>query len=124
MNKRNFGGLETPISEVGLGCWQFGGDFGPMTDECAHQIMAAAVADGVDFFDTADVYGAGKSENLIGEFLRRHPGNEVKVVTKFGRDGDVFPDKYSEDALRSGIQSSCQRLGVEALDCVQLHCVP
>ncbi|MEJ7595528.1 MAG: aldo/keto reductase [Planctomycetaceae bacterium] len=124
MKHRNFGTLVQPVSEVGLGCWQFGGDFGPMSDAQALAIMAAAVDGGVDFFDTADVYGGGRSESLIGQFLAMHTGNPIHVVTKFGRDGSVFPDKYTEASMRSAVHAACQRLGVDALDCLQLHCIP
>lgn len=124
MNIRNFGTAGDPISEIGLGCWQFGGSFGPMTDDTAMEIMSAAVAGGVNFFDTADVYGAGRSESLIGEFLKSHIGEPIRVVTKFGRDANVYPDKYSRDAMQSRVDDARKRLGVDTLDCLQLHCVP
>ncbi|MFA9565285.1 MAG: aldo/keto reductase [Acidimicrobiales bacterium] len=123
MKHRAFGTGHHPISEVGLGCWQFGGDFGPMEDERAMAIMTTAVERGIDFFDTADVYGAGKSESLIGRFLAE-TGAPVSVATKFGRDGSIYPDHYSEDALRQSVDASRERLGVEVLDCIQLHCIP
>ncbi len=124
MKSREYGTLGAQVSEVGLGCWQFGGDFGPMSDEKAMSIMAAAVQGGINFFDTADVYGGGRSESLIGDFLKSHSGDPIRVVTKFGRDGSVFPDGYTESAMRQSVESSRARLGVEALDCLQLHCVP
>ena len=95
-----------------------------MSDAQALAIMSAAVDCGVDFFDTADVYGGGRSESLIGQFLATHTGNPIRVVTKFGRDGSVFPDNYTEAAMRTAVQVACQRLGVAALDCLQLHCIP
>lgn len=124
MQQRNYGTLNTPISEVGLGCWQFGGDFGPMSDEKAMSIMTAAVQGGINFFDTADVYGGGRSETLIGEFLASHTGDAIRVVSKFGRDGSVYPDGYTESAMRNSVDATRERLGVETLDCLQLHCVP
>ncbi len=69
MQQRTLGKTGFAVGEVGLGCWQFGGDFGPMTEETAMQIMVAAVEKGTTFFDTADVYGNGRSETLIGRFL-------------------------------------------------------
>ena len=123
MNKRRLGRDGFSVSEVGLGCWQFGGDFGAMTEETAREILDAAVIGGIDFFDTADVYGGGKSEKVIGDFLRTCDV-PVRVATKFGRSGDVFPDRYSEDALLRSIEGSCRRLGVDSLDLLQLHCVP
>ncbi len=123
MRKRTLGKTDITIGEVGLGCWQFGGDWGPMSEDKALEIMQTAVDQGTNFFDTADVYGAGRSESFIGEFLKKNPA-DIRVVTKFGREAEVYPDQYTEAALRAGIQRSCQRLGVEALDLVQLHCIP
>jgi aryl-alcohol dehydrogenase-like predicted oxidoreductase len=123
MKQRSLGNTGINISEVGLGCWQFGGDFGPIADETAFNVMQAAVDNGIRFFDTADVYGAGRSESLIGEFLKgcREP---VFVATKFGRLPGVYPDGYSEDALRRAVDAALKRLNVDALDLLQLHCVP
>ena len=124
MKQRNYGTLLTPISEIGLGCWQFGGDFGPMPEDRAMEIMAKAVSSGIGFFDTADVYGAGRSETLIGKFLKSHSGDPIRVVTKFGRAAGIYPDGYTEDAMRKSVDASRERLGVDSIDCLQLHCVP
>ena len=124
MKHRTFGTLRQPVSDVGLGCWQFGGDFGPMSDAQALSIMAAAVDGGVDLFDTADVYGAGRSESLIGKFLATHSGRPIQVVTKYGRDGSVFPDKFTETSMRTAVDAARRRLRVDVLDCLQLHCIP
>ena len=124
MKSRSFGTHGDQISEVGLGCWQFGGDFGPMSDDNAMAIMSAAVQGGVNFFDTADVYGGGRSESLIGKFLAAHSGDPLRVATKYGRDGSVYPDNYTESTMRKSVDDSRERLGVETLDCLQLHCVP
>ncbi len=124
MKHRAFGIQSQPVGEVGLGCWQFGGDFGPMSDSQALTIMAAAVEGGVDFFDTADVYGGGRSESLIGKFLATYSGKNIRVVTKYGRDSSVFPDKFTEASMRTAADAARQRLGVEVLDCLQLHCIP
>ena len=86
-------------------------------------VMTAAVESGVDFFDTADVYGGGCSEEWIGKFLRSS-GRRVFVATKYGRAGTTFPDGYSEEGMRAAIGASLGRLGVEALDLLQLHCIP
>lgn len=122
MKNRLLGKNGFEIGEVGLGCWQFGGDFGPMSEETAFAIMQAAVDNGVTFFDTADVYGGGLSESLIGRFLKESKAS-IKVATKFGRDG-VYPDGYSRASLRTGIEASLKRIGVGCLDLVQLHCIP
>lgn len=123
MKQRLLGKSGVSISEVGLGCWQFGGDFGPMEESTAFEIMRAAVDSGINFFDTADVYGAGRSEALIGEFLK-HCRKPVFVATKFGRNAKVYPDKYSEDALRRAVDAALERLGRDTIDLLQLHCIP
>jgi len=123
MNTREIGKQGLHVGEVGLGCWQFGGDFGEMEEETAQSIMKTAVENGVNFFDTANVYGGGKSEEYIGRF-RKESSSPVTVATKFGRGRDVYPDKYSEDALRQAIGASAGRLGVQTIDLIQLHCIP
>ncbi|MGI6302255.1 MAG: aldo/keto reductase [Verrucomicrobiota bacterium] len=123
MHRRQLGSNGFRISEVGLGCWQFGGDFGEVTEQTALAIMEKAVEHGVDFFDTANVYGDGRSETLIGRFLNQCP-QSITVATKFGRGEDVFPDRYTEERLRASIQDSAGRLGVDCIDLLQLHCVP
>jgi len=123
MQLRNLGKNGPRVGEIGLGCWQFGGDFGPMDEQTAHDILSAAVETGVNFFDTADVYGGGRSEALIGRFLPQ-AAKPVFVATKFGRGGGVYPDRYTESTLRMGVEASLKRLGVEALDLLQLHCIP
>ena len=80
MQTRTLGTGGWTIGEIGLGCWQFGGDFGPMDDHTALGILAAAVESGTDFFDTADVYGAGRSEELIGRFLKSLDHEAVSVI--------------------------------------------
>jgi len=124
MKKRPFGNTGAKISEVGLGCWQLGGaEWGEVSDEQALAILGAAVDSGVTFFDTADVYGSGRSESLIGRFLKRGP-KEVFVATKLGRTADLYPDRYTERGVRAAIEASLARLGVQAIDLIQLHCVP
>lgn len=124
MNTREFGNTGFKLSEIGLGCWQLGGsDWGAVDDARCFAILAAAVDAGVNFFDTADVYGGGRSEEIIGRFLKQ-TGREIFVATKLGRGGELYPDKYSEAALRAATEASLKRLGVETLDLTQLHCVP
>lgn len=112
------------VSEIGLGCWQLGGaDWGSVDDDKAFKILETAVESGINFFDTADVYGDGRSEALIGQFLKgRAPG--IFVATKLGRTAGLYPDKYTEAGIRGATEASLARLGVEALDLTQLHCVP
>lgn len=124
MKERILGNSQLKISEVGLGCWQLGADWGDsLSPEKAFEILQTSVDNGVNFFDTADVYGAGLSESYIGEFLKSTKA-KVKAATKFGRNGEVFPDKYTESALRKSIEASCKRLQVDSLDLLQLHCIP
>jgi len=124
MKKRAFGKTGIKISEIGLGCWQLGGaDWGDISESEALAILAAAVDAGVTFFDAADVYGSGRSESLIGKFLQQS-AFEVFVATKFGRTPDLYPDHYTEAGVRAATEASLRRLGVEALDLTQLHCVP
>ena len=120
MKKRKFGKTGADVSEVGLGCWQLGGaDWGDVSDEKALEILAAAVEAGVTFFDTADVYGSGRSESLIGRFLKQ-TSEPIFVATKLGRTQDLYPDKYSESGVRTAIEASLRRLDVEALHLTQL----
>lgn len=121
MNKRRLGKTGYEVSEIGLGCWQLGGDFGPVGDETAAAILDAANRLGVNFWDTADVYGGGLSESRIGAHARNP---DVLVATKLGRSGALYPDKYSKAGVRESLAGSARRLGVETLDLAQLHCVP
>ena len=124
MKTRLLGENGFEVREVGLGCWQLGSDWGPsLKEDTAFAILAAAVDNGINFFDTANVYGAGRSEELIGKFVQEY-AKPVVVATKFGRGEEVYPDKYSEDALRRSVDASLKRLGVNALDLLQLHCIP
>lgn len=124
MKQRNFGKSGRPVSEIGLGCWQLGGaDWGSIDERECFAILQAAVDAGIDFFDTADVYGDGRSETLIGKFLRQ-TDREIFVATKLGRTAALYPDQYTEAAVRAATEASLERLGVETLDLTQLHCVP
>lgn len=124
MKFRTFPQPPVPVSEIGLGCWQLGGaDWGAIDEARANGILRAAVDAGITFFDTADVYGAGRSEELLGRFIRETPG-DFFVATKLGRTAGLYPDGYTEEGLRRATEASLRRLGVEALDLTQLHCIP
>ena len=122
MNYRQFGNQGWQVSEVGLGTWQLGGDWGNIDEDTARTILAAAVDQGVNFFDTADVYGGGKSETIIGNFLAGC-GEAVYVAGKLGRL-DGYPDGYSPDLFSRCAENSLKRLRREAIDVLQLHCIP
>ncbi|MBE7212324.1 MAG: aldo/keto reductase [Gluconacetobacter diazotrophicus] len=125
MKKRLFDGTGRQVSEVGLGCWQLGGsDWGDLDDRTAFRVLDAAAEAGVTFFDTADVYGSGRSEELIGAFLKDRHGCNLFVATKLGRTAALYPDKYTAAGLREATEASLKRLRVDALDLTQLHCVP
>ena len=124
MKTRIFDGTGFAAGEVGVGTWQLGGDWGEVSDETALATLRAAHEAGTNFLDTADVYGAGRSERLIGRFLRE-TGAKVFVATKLGRFGDPgWPQNFTRAVVRRHTEASLQRLGVEALDLTQLHCVP
>ena len=124
MDERILGRTERAVSTVGLGTWQLGGDWGAVADSEAMGLMEAAVEAGVTLFDTADVYGDGQSEKLIGRFLADHPEHRVLVATKMGRRAELDPANYTEANFRSWIDRSRSNLGVDRLDLVQLHCPP
>jgi len=124
MKTRSFGPAQATVSEIGLGCWQLGGaDWGNLDDQRAFEILNAAADAGITFLDTADVYGLGRSETLIGQFLKQRKG-AFFVATKLGRMSGLYPDKYTEAGVRVATEASLNRLGVDALDLTQLHCVP
>jgi aryl-alcohol dehydrogenase-like predicted oxidoreductase len=122
MEKRRLGKTDYLVSEIGLGCWQLGNSFGPVDDRTAEAILDKALVLGVDFWDTADVYGDGESEARIGRVLEQHPN--VRVATKVGRNGALFPDKYTRAGVKESLEGSARRLGVETIDLAQLHCIP
>lgn len=125
MQTNSFGKDNSQISRVGLGCWQLGSDWGELDLSEANAILKTSIDSGVTFFDTADVYGGGRSEEIIGQFLSEAGlQDEVFVATKLGRFGDLYPDNYTADSIRERVEESLRRLKTDALDLVQLHCIP
>ena len=124
MHKKPFGLQKTMVSEVGLGTWQIGGSWGTVEDKTAMDILHAATQAGITFFDTADVYGDGRSEKFIGKFLKQHP-EKIFVATKLGR-GSIpgWPDNFTPEAMIKHTNDSLSRLGLEQIDLIQLHCIP
>ena len=125
MQTRQLGRTGRQVSVVGLGCWQLGGDWGEVDDSDAMAVLHAAVESGVTFLDTADVYGDGRSEALIGRLLAERPDAGLTVATKMGRRADPHvPQAFTLEALRGWTDRSRRNLGVDRLDLVQLHCPP
>jgi aryl-alcohol dehydrogenase-like predicted oxidoreductase len=121
---RTFGQTNLAVSEIGLGCWQLGGaDWGNLDERRALAILNTAADAGITVLDTADVYGMGRSETLIGKFRKQRPGKYF-IATKLGRMPDLYPDQYTEAGVRAATEASLRRLGVDELDLTQLHCVP
>jgi aryl-alcohol dehydrogenase-like predicted oxidoreductase len=125
MKQRAFGLSGVKVSEIGLGTWQLGSaDWGEVDEPTALATLQAAVDSGVNIFDTADVYGLGRSETIIGKFLKSYPG-KVFIATKLGRFPQPgWPENFSLESFRLHTEGSLRRLGVEALDLQQLHCLP
>jgi aryl-alcohol dehydrogenase-like predicted oxidoreductase len=124
MQTRTLGRTGRTVSVVGLGTWQLGADWGDVPDEDALAVLRTAADEGVTFFDTADVYGDGRSEQLIGRFLADRPDAGITVATKMGRRAEQVPDSYVLDNFRAWTDRSRRNLGVDTLDLVQLHCPP
>jgi aryl-alcohol dehydrogenase-like predicted oxidoreductase len=123
MRARRLGKTNREVSEIGFGAWAIGGDWGEPDDAQSLEAMHAAVDAGVTFFDTADVYGDGRSERLVGRLLRERT-EPLVVATKFGRRAPLDVAHYTYENLRAWLERSRENLGVEAVDLVQLHCPP
>ncbi|WP_027006096.1 aldo/keto reductase [Conexibacter woesei] len=124
MRSRKLGRTGHDVSEVGFGAWQIGADWGDVADDDAMATLEAAVEAGVTFFDTADVYGDGRSERLVGRLLAEHPEAGLFVATKMGRRLDQTVANYSPEHFRAWNDRSRENLGVDTLPLVQLHCPP
>jgi len=123
MHLRRLGKTGREVSEIGFGAWAIGGSWGRTDDAESLAAMHAAVDAGVTFFDTADVYGDGHSERLIGRLLQER-AEALVVATKFGRRAPLDVAHYTYDNLRAWLERSRENLGVEMVDPVQLHCPP
>ena len=125
MKYRKFGSLNWNVSEVGLGCWQIGADWGNVTEDSAQEILKSSYENGVNFFDTADVYGMGRSEKFVGEFLKS-VSERIYVATKAGRqiNPHVAKGYYDKDLMESYVNQSLSNLNVETIDLLQMHCPP
>ncbi|MCK2217665.1 aldo/keto reductase [Actinomadura sp. ATCC 31491] len=122
MEHRILGRTGREVGVVGLGAWQLGADWGEVSEDEAVATLEAAVDAGVTFIDTADVYGDGRSEQIVGRFAKGHPG--LTVATKMGRRVEQIPANYVMSNFRAWNERSRQNLGVDTIDLVQLHCPP
>jgi aryl-alcohol dehydrogenase-like predicted oxidoreductase len=124
MEYRRLGRTGRDVSVIGFGAWAIGGDWGSVDDAASLRALHAAADAGVTLIDTADVYGGGHSERLIGRFLRERAGESLFVATKMGRGVPQEVANYTPEAFRGWVDASRERLGVDRLDLVQLHCPP
>ena len=126
MNYRIFGKTGFKVSEVSLGTWQLGSRWGdPFDEKVALDTLEAAFQNGINLFDTADIYQDGCSERAIGKFLQQHPNDRIYVVTKMGRAlNPHVAEGYNEENLRRFVDQSRQQLGMDSLDVTLLHCPP
>src|SRR5215472_2610091 len=124
MEQRVLGRTGRPVSVIGLGTWQLGADWGNVSESDAMEVLRTAVESGVTFFDTADVYGDGRSERVIGRFLAGNAGQGILVATKMGRRVEQKPEHYTLENFRAWTDRSRVNLGTDRLDLVQLHCPP
>jgi aryl-alcohol dehydrogenase-like predicted oxidoreductase len=111
------------VSVISFGAWAIGGFWGAVSDDESMRALEAAIAAGVNFIDTADVYGDGRSERLIGRLKKQRPRDTIYVATKAGRQLPVqTAEGYSRANLTMWVDGSLSRLGIDALDLLQLHC--
>jgi len=124
LEKRTLGTDGPSVSEIGLGCWSFAGAYGPTDEAESHATLATAIDLGIDFLDTANVYGNGVSESVIGSFIKDNPG-KFKIATKAGiyRDPETNVRGFNNDPghLRGELDKSLQRLGLEHVDLYYIH---
>jgi aryl-alcohol dehydrogenase-like predicted oxidoreductase len=125
VNYRRLGRTGWQVSEISFGAWAIGGAWGTVDDDVSLAALRKALDLGVNFIDTADVYGDGRSERLIGEVLRERKGERIYVATKAGRRlSPHVADGYNRENLTAFVERSLSNLGVETLDLLQLHCPP
>ncbi len=125
MKYRKFGSLDWNVSEIGLGCWQIGADWGEVREDKAKEVLKSSFENGVNFFDTADVYGMGRSEKFVGEFIKS-VSERIYVATKAGRqiNPHVAEGYYNKELMESYVDQSLSNLNVETIDLLQMHCPP
>jgi len=124
MKYREFSDLGWKVSEIGLGCWQIGWCWGDVEDQEARKLLKKALDNGVNFFDTSDTYGDGRSEKFLSEIIKS--SKDIYVTTKLGRRirGTNYSKNYKHKPMEEFIDRSLKNLGIEKIDLVQLHCPP
>ena len=123
MQYRELGRTGCRVSTISFGAWAIGSSWGPVDDGESLQALHAAIDAGVNFIDTADVYGDGHSERLIARLRKERPREPIWVATKAGRRlPSQTPDGYTRENLTAWVDRSLQNLGADTLDLLQLHC--
>jgi len=124
MKFRKFVDLDWNVSEIGLGCWAIGADWGNVSLDDAREVLITSLDQGVNFYDTADVYGDGRSEQLVSELIKS-TSERLYVATKAGRRLNPHTaDGYNLLNIEKFVDRSLKNLGVECIDLLQLHCPP
>lgn len=124
MKYRQLGNTELKVSEVSFGTWAIGGSWGKINDTEAMKGLEKAMAAGVNFFDTADVYGSGHSEDLLAKATKGKE-DEIHIASKFCRAGDIDDsENYSGKTVKAYCENSLKRLNREQIDLYQIHCPP
>ena len=125
MKYRKFSDLGWNVSEVGLGCWQIGWCWGDVTERDARELLKKSIDEGINFFDTSDTYGDGRSERFLSEIIKS-TSEKIYVSTKLGRRirGTNYPKGYKQEPMEEFIDRSLMNLGIECIDLLQLHCPP
>ena len=124
MNYQKFSNTEWNVSEIGLGCWAIGSEWGDVTQDDAREVLKTSLDKGINFFDTADVYGDGRSEQFLSELLKS-TAEKIYVATKSGRRLNPHNSEgYNPQNIENFIDRSLKNLGVECIDLLQLHCPP
>ena len=124
MQYRNFSNTRWKVSEIGLGCWAIGSEWGNVSAADAREVLKTSLDNGVNFFDTADVYGDGRSEKFVGELIKS-TSEKIFVATKSGRRLNPHtPEGYNLKNIEGFIDRSLINLGVDCIDLLQLHCPP
>ena len=125
MQYRELGRTGWKVSEISFGAWAIGGAWGDVDDRESLAALNRAIELGVNFIDTADVYGDGRSERLVAQVLRDHPGQRIYVATKAGRRlPKQVVEGYSRENLTAWVDRSLKNLGTDTIDLLQLHCPP